>query len=493
MDLECGLWSLLPQKARSKDQITGHKFALLVLIHEYCRVKTGRHRDCNQEPWEHTSKQCRDFAISSLKLLQSPDMSLAELLSCLQEIMHPCTLELFTTALKTVYDNGVAGIMDYVPNLESLLADTGGGPAVIHKSSVLGLFVRRMLLALDKLDFSGLMKLHRNFRSYHDATRVESTSNEESKAMATQRQADYFLAQQVALMQLNEKAALPPPQLQKRIRELQSGNPDLADAHYISFLNCLSVKEYFGATESLRYHFDRNVPEPATTKGACPEDNTKNQRYASLNLSILHFKVGQEREAMAALREAVTLAQEANDTVFLQHALSWLCVLQGTRCSDALLRCSVTRASELGLWGVASLGILALARLGAESGCPPAAALELLSRSDQLNCQHSIADAAATALAQRSAFWGLYGFHRMAHLQSQLLLQLGRADPLRAAGVQALGEATCLAIRNLACALATHGRYQDCSALLDKGKTMFPNYSASQVTLKTTVILCSFS
>ncbi|CAN7985666.1 unnamed protein product [Ixodes hexagonus] len=492
MNQEGGLWTLLPSKVSSRDQVTGHKLALLVLVSEYCRVKTERHLKPDQELWTHTSKQCRDFAITALKLLQSPDMSLADLLSCLDGVLHPNTMRLFSDSLRGIYDAGVAGIMDYIPNLDNLLADPTATPAVLHKSSVLGLFVRRMLLALDKLNFSALVKLHQSFRSYYDAE-----GDGESKA--TQRQADLFLAQQITLMQVNEKAALPPPQLQQKLRELVGGNPALTEAHYVSFLNCLSVKEYFGAVESLRQHFDRaSAPDASGKSGpmattASSEDSGRNLRYASLHLAMLHAKMGHDLEARAALREAVTLAQDANDVVFLQHALAWHCRLDGARCPEAQLRCSVTRASELGLCGIASLGIQALTRVGAEAGSPPAAALELLSRSEVLNFQHPQGDTGVgTVTSQKAALWTLYGFQRMAHLQAQLLLQLGRADQLRTAGVVPMGEPACLALRSLAWALTLHGQYNDSRSLLDLASTLFPAYSACQNLVTLCRLECSF-
>jgi anaphase-promoting complex subunit 5 len=43
-----------------------------------------------------------------------------------------------------------------------------------------------------------------------------------------------------------------------------------------------------------------------------------------LNLAALHASFGQVSEAKLALREAIMLAQVAEDHVCLQHVLSWL-------------------------------------------------------------------------------------------------------------------------------------------------------------------------
>ena len=47
-------------------------------------------------------------------------------------------------------------------------------------------------------------------------------------------------------------------------------------------------------------------------------------RYSALNLASLHARFGQVGEAKLALREAIMLAQLAEDHVCLQHILSWL-------------------------------------------------------------------------------------------------------------------------------------------------------------------------
>lgn len=503
--MDSGLWMPAALGNPPKDVITAHKLALLVLVSEYCRVKMRRHVEPSEEPWSHTSQQCRDFAVLSLKLLQSPDVPLSDLLAALRPVLHPKTLDLFTKEMAIIRDAGVAGIMDYVPNLDNLLADpVAATPAVLHKSSVLGLFVRRMLLALDKLNFSGLVNLHKSFRSYYDeGLRRPETSSEGAgdyavglaRPAATQRQADLFLAQQVMLMQLSEKAALPPPQLQRRIRQLLAGSRDLFEAHYLSFLNCLAVREYSGADDSLRHYFDRAVPAvPETVKGAVEDGGaTRNLRYASFNLATLHSKMGHRGEALIALREAITLAQDANDSSFLQHALSFLCRLQGSRCDPSQLRCLITRASELGLHGVVSFGIQALARVEGEAGVAPSAVLELLGKSDLLNCQHAMSEPAGTALAERAALWALYGFQTLSLLQSHWLLHASRGDPLRASGVQPLGEVSALALRNLAVAFTWQGHYQNAKDVLSFAKSLFPQYSDSYKTLKLCHLVTSFN
>lgn len=59
----------------NRDYVTAHKISLLVLIKEFCVV---RHRSLHKRPnsksdentWEHTNQQNRDFASTMLKLIQ---------------------------------------------------------------------------------------------------------------------------------------------------------------------------------------------------------------------------------------------------------------------------------------------------------------------------------------------------------------------------------------------------------------------------------------
>lgn len=44
-------------------------------------------------------------------------------------------------------------------------------------------------------------------------------------------------------------------------------------------------------------------------------------RFAALNLALLHLKFGHKKAAIAAAREAISLAQLSNDIVCLQNAV----------------------------------------------------------------------------------------------------------------------------------------------------------------------------
>jgi hypothetical protein len=75
--------------------------------------------------------------------------------------------------------------------------------------------------------------------------------------------------------------------------------------------------------------------------------------------------------------------------------------------------------------------------------------LQLLMKSDVLNCQHSMIELMTNSYAQKAALWCLCGKTEMSSLSSQLLLHLNTANPTQ--GVQSYnGEGTCQAVCNVA-------------------------------------------
>jgi hypothetical protein len=75
--------------------------------------------------------------------------------------------------------------------------------------------------------------------------------------------------------------------------------------------------------------------------------------------------------------------------------------------------------------------------------------LQLLMKSDVLNCQHSMIELMTNSYAQKAALWCLCGKTEMCSLSSQLLLHLNTSNPTQ--GIQSYnGEGTCQAICNVA-------------------------------------------
>ncbi|XP_054724670.1 anaphase-promoting complex subunit 5-like [Uloborus diversus] len=484
----------------SRDYVTPHKISLLVLIKEFCVV---RHRSLHKRAiprdenlWEHTNLHNRHFASTMLKLIQNPDMDLKQLNNILHPILHPKTYEVFISRLQKLSKNGVAAIMDYIATLDSLLVEPAPVLPIVQKSSVLGLFIRHMLLAFDKLSFSLVTKLCTKVRIYYDTAfgqcleecsdisigdspldeKLDESSCDEFQVLASQKQAEFFIAQQAALLQMNEGSALSPFELQEKIKELLKGNPELYEACYLSYMNFLRVKEYCGARDNLFHHFDRKTTVPQECKStSASEDLSRSSRYAALNLAILHSLFGHKEEALAALNEAIMVAQEANDNICLQYSLAWLYRLNSDN-KETLIEGSVAKSTELGLWCLSSLGIQALTKLKSFTTVLPSSVFELLTKSDVHNCQHSMTDLIGPAYTLRAGLWAYYGHSMMMNLSSEMLLYLNTSDPIRG-GTYYIGEGTCLALRNMALYYASEGHYAESSSVLALARELFPYHS----------------
>lgn len=104
------------------------------------------------------------------------------------------------------------------------------------------------------------------------------------------------------------------------------------------------------------------------------DEKSKGYRFAALNLAVLYYHFGHRYshkpfaqniilllsicrdEALAALKEAVKISQEANDNICLQHALSWLHCLTSVN-TGKLIEHSILKSLEFNMSYTMSFGI----------------------------------------------------------------------------------------------------------------------------------------
>ncbi|KAK3923376.1 Anaphase-promoting complex subunit 5 [Frankliniella fusca] len=526
------LSSSISQKNLMKENITPHKLAVVLFIREFCLIKAkarpGQLLTCEDGSFYSVEPvHRRDFCMLVLKLIQSPDMELSEFMTVLHSGQYswlPAHISALKKTLGEINDGGVCAIQTLIQDLNTtIFSDSALLQPVVNKSSIIGLFLRRIIIFFDKLTFSQVVAVYRSYKAYYyraklagtdlryssdnyaagSSTLPDSVLSEDmdissatghdseykvprpssrgalkTDLMAlegevvswTRRQAELFIAQQVNLLQNNEILALSPPKLQEKIRDILQANPDYAEAHYLSYLNCLRVREYCGAIDSLFHCFDRNTAIAASSTSI--DDKNRSFRYATLNLAILHAQFGQRGEALCALREAVQMAHEANDDICLQHAQTWLYRLSNNN-KEVLIQRSINRSSDLKLSYLTSLGIQSLAQCAGITGTKPALVFEVLMKSDTLNCQNSVLELLANSFAQKAALWLLYGKTEMSLLSSQLLLRLYTLDAMPHSGYS--GESTCLALCCVANAFIQEGKYQLASVLLQHARQQFPH------------------
>ncbi|XP_064615999.1 anaphase-promoting complex subunit 5-like [Liolophura sinensis] len=495
-----------------KEVVTPHKLSVLSLIYDYSVMKS------KSDEKYFTQKQMRNFMTCVLKLLQSPDVPLQKLLNNLKGTLSPSLQEAFSNRLKEFYSDGVSPIMDFFQTLSELLSTDRG--TVISKTSFLGMFIRRMILAFEKLSFSQVISLYGRFKLYYEAVYPPAAPTDEengelSKSIAklsmslpsfqnlpksnltknledlslsegygkeitegfySQKQAELFITQQVFLLQHNENEAMPPDKLQDKISEILKINPDLTEAHFLSYLNNLRVKEYCTAIHNHYHYFDRHkfTSTDSGNSSNKSKDEDIGRRYAALNLASLHFRFGHRKESLAALQEAIKLAQESNDHVCLQHALGWLYRfrLGGERTAVNQIERSTVNCDDLNLPYLTSLGFQAYARHDALSGVKPASIFEHFVKSDSLSCKHSQLNFMCISYAQKAALWQMYGKREMSSMCSQLILHLDTSD----CGIYHCGEPGCIAL----CTLAKHHTHQGCySAAYEVINNIKKHYPAS--------------
>ncbi|KAI0218824.1 Anaphase-promoting complex subunit 5 [Lamellibrachia satsuma] len=496
-----------------QDQVTPYKMTLLVLVEQH-RLCWAAKSVIN--PDVYSEKEDRELMITLLGLVQTADLELKEMMFKIANVLKPTLMRNFSEQLRNLSTEEVGAVMDLFQTLPINLFQEP--KPLLHKCSVLGFFVRRILLAFDKLSFSQVAALHNRYKAFYsqwggsknDCTRPDSqdvlnTSNMSESSISfmelasddeentskqsaldtsvtdvgsySKRQAEFFIAKQAALLQHNEMEALSPRKLQQRIMELLQSSPQLAEAHYLSYLNYLRVNEYCGAVESLHHYFDCHLVDANKTNDTAKpkqEDEVicKGFRYAALSMAALQYRFGHRAEAFAAVCEAVRMAQETNDNVCLQHALGWLQRLgiEESWNTTYVLDRLVTKAGELNLAYLTSLGVQAFAKHNSLTATQPSSVFEFLLKSDIVNCQHSMIDLMCTSYAQKAALWHMYGRREMSSLNCQMLLHLNTLE----LGVYRNGEAECLALSHLARLHALQGEFHKASEIVQVTKKRYP-------------------
>lgn len=98
----------------------------------------------------------------------------------------------------------------------------------------------------------------------------------------------------------------------------------------MSYLNYLQIGEVRNALFDLHRYFDYKKWEEEQSSSNEETEKTsiekhqmkfKRFRYCALNLGIFHFTHGHYGVSLAALEEAIKMAQETNDKDCLLHAL----------------------------------------------------------------------------------------------------------------------------------------------------------------------------
>ena len=462
--------------------------------------------------------QRRDFCRLLLKLMQTVDKPLSKLS---EDILLSKDYDVHLT-LKTCWRNKLArmgqdpvsGVMAAMNDIERLLVDNSNDVPVLCKHSISGLFLRKIILGFEKLSFSEVSSFAGIFQNYvceglshfrqfthllenendHlevlslnkelDEIEEEIRSSENSNITTkwTRKQSDFYVSKQVALLQNCENHADDPAKIETIVKAIIATDPDMSQVHYLSYLNSLRIQDFCQAVKSLYWSSDRSCfqsesffnPDTANDNDKMGEDADRGFRYAALNVAAMHARFQHDEEAFLALKEAIMMAQEANDHLCLQHALTWLFKIQPHNKQFLMRRC-ISKCNTLGLSYLTSLGMQSLAQILDHE--KPSAIMDLLNRSDMLNCQHSQISLILNSYAQKAAFWTYYGRGQEASIVSQLLLHLDSSEPFRH-NLYMTGEPEAIAMVNVAKRLFDAGHNKECDAVIESCKSLFPRESS---------------
>lgn len=277
------------------------------------------------------------------------------------------------------------------------------------------------------------------------------------------RQVELFIAQQIKLLKINESVALDPPSLQQKLKDILQANPDHFDVHYLNYLNCLRVREYCGAVNSVQHYFNRQ-----TFRVTNLDEKSRGYRYTSLNMAILNAYFNHNEEAMSYLKESIAVAHQVNDHVCLQYALMWMYTLI-KKDKSIMLKCSVSRSKELELHQITSFSLQSLAQYLVENAETPKLVHEILKKSEIYNYFNGLTDLRMTNNIQKAAIWNMYGYQRISTIHSLLVLEHDQCNN----DVYNV-ESKCIAMCNIINDLIAHGDYYLAPILINEVSQIFP-------------------
>lgn len=481
--------------ASTKECITPHKISLLVVILGLCDKEAG---------FSPFKNHRHSLMLILLDMIQATDVGFDELLKKLNEIDHHLHLASEMVQRLRKIQDCESNLREFLfKKLEDLL--NAEGETLLSRTSFFGLFVRKMLLFLNKMSFGQILHLITLMEQYmrdsgfsydnpdNTEPKIENSGSHQSRMPVSSRQAENFLTNQASLIHSYEQAAETPAKLQDEIRTILEGVPDLAEAYFVQYLNCVRVGEFNKAIDCLYHYFDRKQWEDNAKVSTSGEtDETKKERckrfcYAALNLAILHTHFNHRKEALTALQESIRIAQESNDHVCLAHGLRLLYKLNEDGDSHArhILERFRARAAELKLPYLESLSLLMKAKQMIFEGVPPPRVLKAFDEVNVLNSEKSLLDLAASSHVQQTACFEFYGKSNMAVVYSQfplhhwkMSLKVGVADVLVEKSVGIVNsEATIHALCYLASHIFKQGNFTGSMKVLDFAKSIYPKNS----------------
>ena len=382
------------------EYVTPYKICVALFLHEFIYLKNPKFRrenvtqgncSCSRhsgiEPIEDISEaeekfinsiqmepsQRKHFCRLLLKLIQSNDLDLCDLVKKIvsDTEIHPGLKACWKRKLASICHDPVSGLMTVMSEFERLLCESHALP-FLHKLSVSGLFIRRILLGFDKLSFTEVSNFSAIFQTYyfdgldtilelgHDEEIMDQSINlsnflyevssltrqlvdqrtndskwkplDSKNSKWTQKQSDLYVSKQVTLLQYSENNADDPAKIEKTVQKISQDNPDLPQVHYLSYLNSLRTKDFCNAVKSLYWSFDRNCKcesfhQPEMDAEKINDEADRGFRYAALSCAALHANFDHKDEAIASLKGNIKFPVKPQycRSVLIHCRASWIC------------------------------------------------------------------------------------------------------------------------------------------------------------------------
>jgi anaphase-promoting complex subunit 5 len=277
-------WLPSSQNSTKIDILTPHKLSVVFLIQEYLQLK----QNAAEKQIEFTAQHRKQFSLLLLKLIQYPDMSYKDLHGLLTSPtygIHPAHLEGFEKFLKMLNQIGIEVLHDLQQLMDKLMSESAATNGGVTQTGIVGLYLRRVHVTLDKMNFSEVMTLYKSVVIYYEKgvralaicpDAAMSDADIESKAIVKDRynqskwsikQSELFIAQQSALLQNNETQALRPKEMQNTLCQIIQGNPLFSQAYFLCFMNSVRIRDYFNACDVVHRAFDRSRSSITENKG----------------------------------------------------------------------------------------------------------------------------------------------------------------------------------------------------------------------------------
>lgn len=390
----------------------------------------------------------------------------------------------------------------------------------IEPKSVLGRFVREVVLMYNGLLFEGVARLFEAVRRYAssepaeiDLEVFESGHIPLRFRHAAPKQLERRLAVAARALQRHPRARSV-HEVERETNEVLAAAPDLASAHLVHHINFTHHRDFAGALHSLHNYFDLPAGRngSAIIDGGCGLDGLQSSssdaapssarrtgpkafQHATLNLAAAHHAFGHTAEALIALDEAVRVAQQRDDHRCVAMARTWRLRIVTSRGNAAATEAAFARclesALELNMIELAVVAALSLARHRlASATCGAAAVLHALGTARAILARKAPAGAALT-VAQESAlrgqlqqllacFWESIGHSGLSRIALRAQLQFYSAHGTTPQSVLSLVKLAQLKAELQTGGVRASSTHATCLRLLHNAQSRFPDRVAAR-------------